>query len=724
MTSAATFTSPAGGNGQGSARGMTIRAKLLLAFAVVCGLTLVASAVSLMSYQDIGRGLGQIDDRSLPGMSQSMRITLQSSELASEALALATSETAEALEKTKARLAELHRAMVASLDTLEATVVTSGPELARMRQAEKDLTAATGALAASVASRLQLGRERGQLVNAAHEAHRALSAQITPLLDTANFNVALGLQSAGEAADPAAAKQQLDGLAAKDVPLLEALSVLRAETNTLIGLISEVALVPSDMLPPLRDRQTALRASLQKASGVLAGHEETSALQQPLQVLLAFTDEQKGILPLRQRELQVIAENWKLAGEASRIAGSYVRVVQEATDGIRDVARQEVSTLVGKISRNSYVLIALALISVASTVLALFLLSRTVISRLNRLSAAIAGLARGDLDVNVPHGGGGELSQIASAVETFKQNALKVRELEAEQARELAKREEWQAEVERLISDFDRSGQQLSDALAVAAGQIEATARAMSTLAGDTSSGATSVATSADRASGAVQSAASAAEEMSASIREITRSISRSTETARGAVDEAKQADQIMQSLARAAGEIGDVIQLIEDVASQTNLLALNATIEAARAGETGKGFAVVASEVKALASETAKATQEIRTKISGMQGAVGNAVSAIRRIDETIQLINEIGTSVEASIAQQEEATNEIAVSTHAAAQSAAEVGESIKRVDTAAANTDSAAENVVSAAAKLGQDAAVLRSHIADFLGRIRAA
>jgi HAMP domain-containing protein len=393
-----------------------------------------------LSYRQIGEGLHHIDNHSLPGMTQSMRITMQASELASEALVLASSETPEALERTKARLIEMRRAMAAGLDQLAATEAAAGPTLDKMRQATNDLTAATDALAASVALQLKLHRERVQMVTAARDAHKALSAKIAPLLDDANFNLVVGLQSAGDVADPAEAKQQLAGLANKEVPIQEALSSLRAETNTLIGLISEIALAPADMLPPLRDRQTAAKAALDKASTVLARQEETKALQPPLQALLAFIDDAKGIMALRQRELQMIAENWTLAGKANDIAGSYVRIVQGATDGIRDAAKQEVGDLSGKIGRNTYLLIALAVISVVSTLAALFLVRRTVIARLNRLSAAISGLARGDLDVSVPKGGGDELGQIASAVETFKQNALKVRELEAEQAHELSKR--------------------------------------------------------------------------------------------------------------------------------------------------------------------------------------------------------------------------------------------------------------------------------------------
>jgi methyl-accepting chemotaxis protein len=507
--------------------------------------------------------------------------------------------------------------------------------------------------------------------------------------------------------------------------MLEALSALRAESNTLIGLLTEVSLAPSlDLLPPLKDRLTANRASLDKAAATLAGREEAKSLTAPLATLLRDADPAAGILAVRQNELQAIDANWQLVDANKQKAAAFIQRVQDAAGGIRKLATDAVAQSVSDIGRSSMLLIAIAAASIICVILALFYINGTIIRRLHRLSAAISGLAGGRLDVTVPDPGRDELGRIAEAVATFKQNALKVRELEAGQAAELAKREEWQRHVEALIAAFDRSGHDLSDALTAAAGQIEDTARNMSTLANDTSNSATSVAKAADNASSAVNNAASAAEEMSASIREISRSISQSTQTARGAVEEAKQADSIMHGLAKAAGEIGDVVRLIEEVATQTNLLALNATIEAARAGEAGKGFAVVAAEVKALAAQTAKATQEIQSKISSIQHAVDDSVSAIRRVDETIQRINQIGTSVEAAIAQQEAATSEIALSTQTAAHSTAEVGESIKSVDKAAATADGAADQVVSAAVRLGQDASALKTHIHEFLSKIRAA
>ncbi len=704
---------------------LSIRTKLLCAFAAVCALTLAATGASLLSYRQIGDSLDHIEKDSLPSLTHALGLSRAAAEFAAASVSLATSESAAEVDAIKMRLAQQRKAIAESLDGLSKTGVAKPETLNALRQAASDLNASSDELAASVGARLQKRDQRVALVNDALAAHKALTRDMAPLLDDANFNLTLGLQSAGDNTDPGQTKKDLEKLATNEMPVLDALSSLRAESNTLIGLLTEVSLAPSlDLLPPLRERLIANKASLDKAAATLAAHETTKGLTGELKTLLHFADPAEGILPVRQAELGAVDTNWKLVAANKQKSAAFIERVEDLADEIRTLAAGAVEHSVADITRNSYFLIALAIASVGCVILALWFVGRTIISRLHRLAEAISGLASGKIDVAVPSAGQDELGRIAGAVETFKQNAIKVRELEAEQARELAKRQQWQSGVENLIAAFDRSGQELSDGLTQAAVEIESTARNMSSLATDTSNGATVVTEAAERASSAVHNAASAAEEMSASIREIARSISQSTETARGAVQEAKQADSIMQGLAKAAGEIGEVVQLIDDVATQTNLLALNATIEAARAGEAGKGFAVVAAEVKSLASQTAKATQDIRDKISGIQMAVNDAVSAIRRVDETILRINEIGTSIEVAIAQQESATNEIAISTQAAAQSAAEVGDSIKNVDKAAATTDSAADNVVGAAVKLGQDAGALKTHINDFLTRIRAA
>ncbi len=705
--------------------GLSIRTKLLCAFVAVSVLTLAATGASLLSYSEIGRNLRHIDQQSMPSLDELLSLTRQAGEFAASTVLLATTSDSASLHATQQKLGEARTAIAAKLDGLAAAGAIPAAIIDKLRNAANELKASSDQLGASVEASLAKRAQREALVKEALAAHKNLSLKIAPLLDDANFNLTIGLQSATESGDPVVIKGELEKLAANELPEMDALAVARAESNTLIGLLTEISLAPdADVLPPLRERVTATKASLQAANETFVKQPATAGLKDQIEALLGFADETKGILPVRTAELEAIAANWELVAKTKTMAAALNNEVRAAANTIHEEADGAVSGSVAIIERNSYLLIGFALASVIFVVVALLLLRRTVFQRLERLSAAISGLAGGQLDVTVPKGGHDELGRIADAVETFKQNAIKVRELEATQAEELGRRQRWQSEVEALIGAFDHSGHELSDALTAAAAQIEKTARDMSVLAGDTSSGATSVTDAAESASNAVQSAASAAEEMSASISEIARSIAQSTETARSAVNEAKHADSIMKVLAKAAVEIGEVVQLIEDVATQTNLLALNATIEAARAGEAGKGFAVVAAEVKSLASQTAKATQDIRDKISGIQSAVDEAVSAIRGIDDTILRINEIGTSIESAISQQAEATNEIALSTQAAARSAAEVGESIKRVDQAAATTDGEAENVVGAAAKLGQDAAALKTHIQDFLTRIRAA
>ena len=703
---------------------MGIRGKLLSALAAVSAFTLVATGVSLISYHTISADLHQIEQDSLPGMTHALVLARQAAELSSTSALLAASESSADLQKTVARLNQERQAMTESLDKLAATAAGRGT-VETLRLTAEALNASTDALAVSVALRLKNSEHRAALVEGARAAHKDLAQKVGPLVDDANFNLTIGLQSAGDGADPAAIKVELEKLAANDAVPLEALTELRAESNLLLGILTETALVPNaDLLRPLRDRLTATTARLEKSAAKLLGRETTKDLPGQLKQLLDFTGETGGIAAARQRELAAMAKSWQLVEANKTKATTLVAQVQEIAVAARQTATGAVASAVADIEFNSALLIGLAIASLITVFLATVFVGRTIISRLHRLNEAISGLAGGNLDVTVPRGGRDELARMGDAVETFKQNAIKVRDLEAAQAGELANREKWRIGVEALIEAFDRSGQELSGALAAAAVEIEATARDMSNVAADTSNGATSVTAAAEHATSAVNNAASAAEEMSASIREIARSISQSTEVAGRAVEEAKQAGTIMQGLARAAQEIGDVIQMIEDVASQTNLLALNATIEAARAGEAGKGFAVVAAEVKSLASQTGKATQDIRGKISAIQTAVGGAVTAIRKVDEIIVQISDIGNSIEAAISQQESATNEIAVSTQTAAQSTAEVGKSIKDVDAAAASTDGAAGNVVTAASQLGRHADALRVNIEDFLTKMRAA
>ncbi len=248
--------------------------------------------------------------------------------------------------------------------------------------------------------------------------------------------------------------------------------------------------------------------------------------------------------------------------------------------------------------------------------------------------------------------------------------------------------------LERLADDFESGVGAVVETVSTAATEMQSSARALSTTAEETNSQASSVAT--------------AAEELTASAQEIARQISQCTSIAGKAVGEAKRSTDLVNGLSEGAQKIGAVVSLIQDIAEQTNLLALNATIEAARAGEAGKGFAVVANEVKALANQTAKATEEIGSQVSQIQTSTDGAVGAITVISDVIGEINEVTTAISAAVEEQQAATQDVT--------------ENISGVSSASAQTGSAADQVLSAAEELGNQANDLKQRVGAFLGEVR--
>lgn len=260
--------------------------------------------------------------------------------------------------------------------------------------------------------------------------------------------------------------------------------------------------------------------------------------------------------------------------------------------------------------------------------------------------------------------------------------------------------------------------------VASAATEMRANAEAMTGLAGDSNVRATAVAAASEQASTRVEAVAAAAEELATSVREISRQVLQSSEMAQKAVHETARSNEAMNELAQAASRIGDVVQLIQAIASQTNLLALNATIEAARAGEAGKGFAVVASEVKTLAGQTAKATEEIGGHVTAIQTATRDALGAIEGVGQTIHEMNRIASTVATAVETQGAVTGEIARNASEAAAGTREVSTSIGGVSTAAGETGEVAGQVLGAASELTSQAERLRAEIEAFLTRRKAA
>jgi len=357
---------------------------------------------------------------------------------------------------------------------------------------------------------------------------------------------------------------------------------------------------------------------------------------------------------------------------------------------------------------------------------AAWFLGRSISRPLAMLGARMEDLANGKLDGEIPGvGRGDEVGKMAATVQIFKDNAVRMRELEKSeadtQARTAAER---RAAMESLAGDFERSVNGIVRSVSSAAAGMQTTAESMSTTARDASARAANVSAASQSASGNVGTVAAAAEELSSSVGEISRQVARSSEIASQAVGDAERTNATVQVLSTGAEKIGEVVKLIHSIAAQTNLLALNATIEAARAGESGRGFAVVASEVKALANQTAKATEEISGQVAAMQQSTSDAVSAINGITQTIAQMSEITSSISTAMDQQGEATREIARNIQSVAAGSSEINAHIGGVTSAAEATGNAASDVLANARELDNQSTVLRSAVEGFLAKVRAA
>ena len=273
-----------------------------------------------------------------------------------------------------------------------------------------------------------------------------------------------------------------------------------------------------------------------------------------------------------------------------------------------------------------------------------------------------------------------------------------------------------------VVQNFEDKMKEVVESVASAATELEASAKTMEGATSSAIEQATTVAAAAEEASANVGSVAAATEEMTNSVSEINQQVSQSSQITSEAVKEVKQTNKDIGGLSEASGKIGQVVALITDIADQTNLLALNATIEAARAGEAGKGFAVVASEVKELASQTAKATEEIGAQISEIQSASDQAVTSIETIGSTISRVDEISTTIAAAVEEQSAATHEIARNIDQAASGTTEVSSNIGVISQAVGETGTAATQVLDASSELAQKGESMRTEVTDFLTEVR--
>ena len=503
---------------------------------------------------------------------------------------------------------------------------------------------------------------------------------------------------------------QLITLGSKKV--IEQLQAVTALANTFV-VNSDKALAAS-ALARLKFVENSLKAISSSNEKILEGIKEASGmLEEYRQSLAKLIDNSKQIdeLTLEMTESATAIDKGSAAMKSDLLAD------QKRLEAESDATIGQTKRLILILAAGGFLLGCIWA----------FFLGKGISRPMTAMCSAMRELAAGNFEVVLPGlGRKDELGEMAGAVEEFKVQAIAKAERDAatQEAHNKAASAARRAELIRFADEFETAVGAIVSNVSSSAVQLESAAGTLTRTAETTQSLSDQVAGASEEASSNMQSVASATEELSVSVDEIGRRVKESSRIAEAAVRQAEQTDGRIGKLSRAAQEIGDVVKLITAIAEQTNLLALNATVEAARAGDAGRGFAVVASEVKSLASQTAKATDEISNHISGMQGATQESVAAIKEIGGTIGKISEIAATIATAVEQQSSATQEIARSVQNVAQGTQEAAANVMQVNRGATETGSASEEVLNSARSLSSESTRLREELDRFMANIRAA
>ena len=672
----------------------SVRVRLLAAFGLTSVMTLIAAIVGVTGFNSANSAVKELTERAIPETIAVDALSENSRTMAASLDALSMSPTVTSREERFSVVASLR--------------MTLGEEVVDLQRLSGE--AETGPLASAVSSLSDMVDQINDVVQQRLEYRDRISS----VLLEANIARAAVVEGVENALDT------------NDEGEIETLLRIANSANLMMTQYSELTSKVSDVgVEEVWERWDETAGDLM-VNLAISGDSVSPELGAMINGFIDLGDGEEGLFELRKAELaamstaEAVVQESRISSEALLVhVGDFKSLVEARVSAATNDANATV--VMGRI-----LLISIAVIGlIIAAGIAWFYVNQMVLKRISAMAATMSALADGNSDVSLGFTPGkDEIGDMARSVDVFRQNAVERLRLEAESAEERRMKEKRSAAVESLIQAFEEESTAALNQVGEAAGQMENYARAMSSTAAATTGKSAAVAQASEGASQNVQTVAAAAEEMVSSIGEISHQIGRSTEIAGNAVDQVEQTNVDVQRLDEAAKRIDDIVGLINDIAEQTNLLALNATIEAARAGEAGKGFAVVASEVKALASQTGAATQNISKHISGIQEATTKAVDAMGSIGGTIHEMSEISTAIAAAMEEQRAAASEITRSAQEAADGTRDVFDNIQEVDQATAETGESAGQVLEASLAVSRQSTGLKDSVTTFLKEVRSA
>jgi methyl-accepting chemotaxis protein len=691
-----------------------VRGSLFAAFAVIAGMAIVISAGAGYVLQQLGVRMIDLSGRDIPRLSASLQLSALSAGLAAQGPSLLAAQNEDALNERTKKLKELQQQTQQKLGE----IIELGADksvVSALNETIKNINEAAQSLALAARERLDVAALHDKQYDALRAAQGAFVAAASPAMLDAQTQVNAILGSANLSANEATEAVQTVGQLG---------NVVASGNLAAADMSAALSANSSDKLDDIEKEFKTAQGRLRSNLDLLPVNDGTKALQDAADKLLATG--KTGVFRVRQKELDSADYGETVLDETRKLNVGLGISVQQLVEGVQKETNASTFQAREEISYATMVMLALGIGTLLGSVLFVWrYVGGNILRRIRGLQRSMQLLSNGDFDTEIFRSRQkDEIAAMSDTLQVFRESMIKARALSADQDKDRAAKAERTSRIEARIAEFEATVRAALDNLQQSANSMQTTAQSMSSTADQSNALVGAVASAAEETSVNVQTVSAGTEELSSSIAEIGRQVVSSAEIARKAVAEAGATDTTMQGLADNASRISVVVDLIQVIASQTNLLALNATIEAARAGEAGRGFAVVASEVKSLASQTAKATDEIRGQIASMQDVTTSAVNAIRNIGQTIGEINDVTTAIAAAVEEQGAATREIARNIQHAAGGTTEVSGNIAGVSAASAEAGAAAAEVLNASAALRSEAEGLRGEIDAFLANIRAA